>query len=240
MRWARSVAGLAISLTICALVVTRVDDYEIHQLSTQVDQLQQEKTDLLQQLQRLTSSRRLAQAIVLTQRSDADGNTLTRLLWQELDVGGALSAPLQVDVVGTDVYFEAMVVKFEPRFVTAGDAERGFSVALFRRIFGDQQAPRSVPELWKSAAPSPDAPKRPVTHGAPIWDRFWQIVEDPKLAEEYGIRVAQLEAPAVPLKPGQVWEATIDAAGGLNLKRLDPTTAPATVPTTDSPSTALP
>ena len=53
-----------------------------------------------------------------------------------------------------------------------------------------------------------------------LWDRFWDLVDDPQLAEQYGVRVAQCEAPAVPLRPGQVWQVTLDAPGGLNLKKL--------------------
>ena len=50
--------------------------------------------------------------------------------------------------------------------------------------------------------------------------RFWELVESRVLAAEYGIRVAQCEAPAVRMKTGQVWEVTLDAPGGLNLKMV--------------------
>jgi hypothetical protein len=48
------------------------------------------------------------------------------------------------------------------------------------------------------------------------------LVEEPSLAAKYGIRVAQIEAPAVPIRQGQLWEVTLDAAGGLNLKLVRP------------------
>ena len=50
-----------------------------------------------------------------------------------------------------------------------------------------------------------------------IWHRFWEIVGDPQLAREYGIRIAQSEAPSVVLQAGQIWEVSLDAVGGLNL-----------------------
>ena len=41
-----------------------------------------------------------------------------------------------------------------------------------------------------------------------------------ELAATFGVRVAQCEAPAVAVKPGQAWEVTLDAAGGVNIKRI--------------------
>ena len=45
-------------------------------------------------------------------------------------------------------------------------------------------------------------------------------VDVDRLARQFGVRVAQAEAPSVRVKPGQVWEVTLDSAGGLNLKLL--------------------
>jgi len=84
------------------------------------------------------------------------------------------------------------------------------------------------------AGPENDAPIRAIGRAAALplavsdepaslvlWDRFWNLAEDPSEARQYGVRVAQCEAPGVAVEPGQVWEVTLDAAGGLNLKRLD-------------------
>ena len=92
---------------------------------------------------------------------------------------------------------------------------------MFRRIFGDCQAPESVPEFDRSARPPLDEAGADGSLHAELWRRFWEMVDDPHLAREFGVRVAQCEAPAVPLNAGQVWEIALDAAGGLNLRRLD-------------------
>jgi hypothetical protein len=55
---------------------------------------------------------------------------------------------------------------------------------------------------------------------------FWRMMEHPQLASQYGVRVAQCEAPAVILRKGQVWEITLDAAGGLNLRIIGHTSTP--------------
>ena len=57
-----------------------------------------------------------------------------------------------------------------------------------------------------------------------LWQGFWDLIEDARLREELGVRVAQIEAPAVPLDEGQIWEVTLDAAGGLNLTLKEPGT----------------
>jgi hypothetical protein len=128
---------------------------------------------------------------------------------------------LAVEAVGELVYFESLVIKFEPRLVGEGDPQRGTSLAMFRRIFGDCQAPESVPELDRSARPPLDESDADGALHAELWARFWELVDDPRLAREFGVRVAQCEAPAAPLRVGQVWELMLDAAGGLNLRRID-------------------
>jgi len=57
------------------------------------------------------------------------------------------------------------------------------------------------------------------THGE-LWKKFWRMADDPKLAAQYGVRIAQCEAPSVGVRPGQTWEVTLDAAGGMNLRKI--------------------
>jgi hypothetical protein len=151
---------------------------------------------------------------------DESGRTISTLLWQEIGPDGTLGIPVAVEVSGKSVYFEALVIKFATQHVGEGDPERGASLALFRRIFGDQQAPESAKDLDRSARPVKDSPReRDALHDR-LWARFWEFVDDPKLAETYGVRVAQCEAPSVPVAAGQIWEVAVDAAGGLNLRRI--------------------
>jgi len=198
----------------------RFGGIEARRLRAEVDELEQEKQRLREYAQRLGASRRVAQVDVVKQRVDRQGRTVSTLLWQEIGAAGTLGKPLAVEAVGDLVYFESLVIKFEPYYVGEGDAERGTSLALFRRIFGDCQAPESVPELDRSARPPLDiSPGSAALHDR-LWRRFWDMVDDPRVAAEYGVRVAQCEAPAAPLHAGQVWEVVLDAAGGLNLRRI--------------------
>ena len=59
--------------------------------------------------------------------------------------------------------------------------------------------------------------ERPLDFEKKLWERFWDLCTDPALAAEYGVRVAQGEAVYKPMKPGVLYELTVDADGGLNL-----------------------
>ena len=213
-------------LTISAVVVTvagawslvRFGSHEVARLTQRTSELEREKQELHEHIQRLGASRRVAQVSILDQLPGEKGQTLTRLRWQEIRTDGPLPSSMTADIIGKQLYVEGLVVKFDPDSVAKGDAERGQSVVLFRRVFGDQQNP----QFGYSLAEGDDPTQGRVTDSpqAAIWKRFWELVDDPSLAKKYSVRVAQYEAPSVPVKPGQTWEITLDAAGGLNFKKL--------------------
>jgi hypothetical protein len=220
MKWIKFSIACAFVIAAATLTAVKFGSVEARRLRAEVDQLEQEKQRLQDYARRLSASRRVAQVDVVRQRVDREGQTVSTLLWQELGPDGTRGTPLAVEAVGDLVYFEALVVKFEPHLVGEGDPARGTSLALFRRIFGECQAPESVPDLDRTARPPiPDSHQPSPLHDQ-LWRRFWEMVDDPQVAATYGVRVAQCEAPAVPLRAGQIWELSLDAAGGLNLRRL--------------------
>jgi hypothetical protein len=217
MKWLKFSLGCALLIATATFTAVRFGGLEARRLRSEVGRLEQERLRLVEYAGRLSVSRRVAQIDVVRQRVNAQGDTVSTLLWQEIGRDGRLGRPLALEAVGELVYFESLVIKFEPRFVGEADPQRGTSLAMFRRVFGDCQAPDSVPELDREAGPSLDG-DRPFH--AELWQRFWELVDDPQLAGEYGVRVAQCEAPAAPLRAGQVWELALDAAGGLNLRLI--------------------
>jgi len=223
MKWLRPTIGSMVVLVATVLTVFQFGHLEARRLRKQVDALEQEKTQLIRYAERLSASRRVAQVNVIRQVSDEAGRIITGIRWQEVGADGGMGEPINLDIVGAQAYFEALVIKFEHRLVGEGDAERGRSLALFRRIFGEGQPPESAPELARSARPIIDDPELTQSRQKRLWDRFWDLVDDPKRAGEYGVRVAQCEAPGVRLRPGQIWELSLDAAGGLNLRKLSET-----------------
>jgi hypothetical protein len=197
--------------------VLQFGDFEQRRLRTQIDQLQREKRQLHDFVDRLCSSRKVAQIEVLDQHVDRSGQTVNVLQWQEVADDGTLGRPLVIEALGRQVYFEGLVIQFDYDHIRAADQQRERSVVVFRRVFGEQQAAQSARsfdsyELLADVAEG--------TLHSQLWQRFWDLVEDPVLRERYGVRIAQCEAPAARLRKGQVWELELAAAGGLNLTKL--------------------
>jgi hypothetical protein len=208
------------SLVAGGLLIVWVRSQEVRKLAAQVSQLQRDREKLVEYARRLSASRRVAQADVVDQMTDAQGRTVSAILWHEIEADGVLSEPQSIEVVGDQVYFEAAVIKFDYQQVGEGDAQRGASLAVFRRVFGEHQPATSAAELNHSLSKRLQSTSAQTDFDARLWSLFWKMMEDPPLAEEYGVRVAQCEAPAVRVKAGQVWEVTLDAAGGLNLRLI--------------------
>lgn len=216
MKWLRFVIGSAIVIGGVVWSSVYFGGWELRRAREENARLEQQRQELVQHARRLEASRRAAQITVLEQAVDAGGDTQTHLQWQEISRDGFLGTPVVIEARGRLIYCEALVLKFEPRHVAKADPERGVSLALFRRIFGDQQAPDSAVEFDRAVRPPQNEPE---LH-ALLWSRFWELVDRPDLASRFGVRVAQIEAPAAPMSAGQVWEVTIDAAGGVNLRKI--------------------
>lgn len=218
MRSIRMMVKLALIAGCVTLVVVQFGDFEQRRLRSQIDQLQREKKELHDFVARLCASRKVAQVEVLDQYIDRSGQKVNVLQWQEVAEDGTVGRPVMIEALGRQVYFEGLVIKFDYDHIQAADEQRSSSVVVFRRVFGDQQAAQSVPSFANYELLT-SAPAKSIVD-AELWQRFWDLVEDPVLRERYGVRIAQCEAPAVRLRTGQIWEVDLAAAGGLNLTKL--------------------
>jgi len=227
------IAGVALVGGVAALLNWR--SWEVRRLQDEVHSLEREREQLVEYARGLVASRRVAQVDILEPTREPSGREMTNLLWQEIDSNGLLGAPLPLQVVGEQVYFEAAVLKFNQPDPGSSRGEPVVSLVLFRRVFGDGQ-PAGLSNSLNSEShrtlPSENW-DRDAQDG--LWSRFGELMEDPSLAEQYHVRVAQFEAPSVRVKPGQIWEVTLDAVGGLNLRligqRVPPLRAGATLAT---------
>ncbi|MCC7293131.1 MAG: hypothetical protein IT449_13810 [Phycisphaerales bacterium] len=210
-------AGLVLVLGVAAWM--ELGSLQVARLTAQVNALEEEKERLRAFAERLQSSRRAAQLDVVRQYQDAQGRTRSVLVWQEIGKDGLLGRPLAVETIGSQVYVEGRVLKFEPKLLEQPHADEGASLVMFRRLFGDKQTPDSAIELDRATGP-PIAPEDPMSSRQQLWDRFWELAENPELAKQFSVRVAQCEAPSVRVRPGQVWEVSLDTAGGLNLRKV--------------------
>jgi hypothetical protein len=108
------------------------------------------------------------------------------------------------------------VVKFEDKYVEAADLERGVTICLFNRIFGEFQKPNegfSLDEPGRRPGPyarggvMSDLEKK-------IWTDFWNIANSPQQAAEMGIRALHGDAVSIKVAKGKKYRITVRAAGG--------------------------
>lgn len=168
----------------------------------------------------LKVSHRVARIEVLAQGAAADSpeSVRTTVRFTELGADGEpLGAGQELTVEGRTLYVESLVIQFEDRYVEQGDALRGTSLCLFRRLFGEDQSPAQGVAL-DSAGQLPlvyggDTTADPV-HRA-LWERFWDYANDPALAQTLGVRALQGEAPFIEARVGKTYRLELRASGGL-------------------------
>ena len=175
-------------------------------------------------LELLKVDHRLAEIRVLEQGNDPDGAPYTRVQFVELGPDGEpLDAGVEALVRGRTVYVETLVIKFDDSFVESGDALRGTSICLFRRLFGEDQRPTDgIPIDTAGEQPlvySGDEPPPPLHRD--LWNRFWEYANDPELAAERGVRAIHGEAPFIELRPGRRYRVELRASGGLTIRTLE-------------------
>lgn len=183
-----------------------------------IAELQAQKEKLEQVVARLTTDKRVADLLVTDQKQVGD-TTRTTLLLVEYDRNGKAMAPREFVIEGTTAHVEAMVIEFEKDFVMAGDPLKGHAIALFTRIFGDQQTPASaeridtpgkVPAFYRSTDPAV------AKFEIGLWEQFWTLESDPKLREKHGVKVAVGKGVWGPFEPDQLYTITLTPDGNLS------------------------
>jgi len=169
----------------------------------------------------LRHTERRARIVVLSQEPGADGHVTTRIRFSELDSNGdVIGEPRELSLVGDEVYFDALVIKFEDTFVTAGDALKGKSLLLFRRIFSDRRRPAEG-EVLDKAGQMPQAyaaERAPSPFERELWARFWELANDPEEAKRRGVRALHGEAVSTKLKRDRVYTITFRSTGELTIQ----------------------
>ena len=196
-------------------------------IQQQVEEIREKEEEILAldaAMELLKIDHRLAEIEVLEQGVDSAGKMKTRVRFLELGPDGeAVGEGIEAEVDGRTVYVETLVIKFDDRFVEAGDALRGTAICLFRRLFGENQSPSDgVPIDPAGEQPlvyAGDEPPPPLHRD--LWNRFWEYANDPDLARERGVRAIHGEAPFIELRPGKRYRVELRASGGLTIRTLD-------------------
>lgn len=199
--------------------------------------LEQDVTKKAEQISRLETAmrllkmdKRLARIDVLEQKKNEETDKIeTRLQFVELTPDGdPIGAPKEFTIAGDVVYVDNWVVKFEDKFVEQSDIDRGTSLALFRRIFGEYQTPSegfaidevgSMPQAYSRGG-------QPSEFEQQIWQDFWTFANDQEKAKEKGIRAAHGEALSMKVEPGKSYRVSLRASDGLSITPETPSTQP--------------
>jgi cytoskeletal protein RodZ len=134
---------LVLTLLLLGAAVATVHYRTSRSLEAQLEQEQQRSAELKQIVSRLTSERRVADVIVTSQDEKAEPPTTSIVFVEYAPDGSALPAK-RFTIAGKTAHIDAMVIKFDGRFVAENDALRGHSIALFMRLFGPARFPPSI------------------------------------------------------------------------------------------------
>src|SRR5499426_1432071 len=169
----------------------------------------------------LRYTERRARLVVLDQGPGPDGQIRTRVRFTELDAqGDAVGEPRELSLDGDEVYVDALVIKFEDTFVTAGDALKGKALLLFRRIFTDRRRPAEGDVLDREGQmpQSYAAERAPTAFERELWVRFWELANDPEEARRRGVRALHGEAVSTRLRKDRVYFITLRSTGELAIQ----------------------
>lgn len=169
---------------------------------------------------RLEADSRAAEVLVVGVNYNEDlKKNFTTIKFLEYDTRGRPLAPKYFTFPGNVIQFQSLVVRFDDRFVAAGDALKGKSVYLFWKAFmldGEKTKEYpityldEIPGGYKTVDKSDGAEQR-------FWRRFWDYAFDKKAADKAGVKNAQIEAPGAVFIPGYFYTIKIEHDGGLRI-----------------------
>jgi hypothetical protein len=200
---------------------------ELVQKNAEIAKLNEHVEKLQTALHLLKMDHRVARFTAVDQTKDeTTGETKTLIEFVELnDEGQPIDTPRQFPIRGDVVYIDNLIVKFDDKYVQEADLERGTSLVLFKRIFGERQQPSdgypldeigSAPRAYARGGKMSDFEKR-------IWEDFWLIANDPARAERMGIRAAHGQAVSMKVQKGKSYRVELRASDGLSIVPEDPT-----------------
>jgi hypothetical protein len=173
-----------------------------------------------QMLGRLQAESRVAQVLVTAVNYDEKlHRNMTTIKFVEEDSAGLPLPSKYFTFSGNLIQFQAMVVRFEDKFVAAGDRFRGRSVYLFWKVFmldgpRTQEFPISqvdeIPGGYKIPGKASDFENR-------FWRDFWRFAFDEGKAKNEGVKSVQIEAPGIIFIPGYLYTIHIEHNGGLRI-----------------------
>jgi hypothetical protein len=194
-------------------------------LVRRVNELEQENGRLQRRMAFLRERKRVAVLEVLEQNAapEAQGGLHTLVSFQEVDPSGTAIGPAkEFQVEGDVVYVDAQVIKFDPSFLSAQDLAQGSTLLLFRRLFGEFQAPADGFALDQGGDFPPGySAEAGAEFAQELWQNFWQYANRPEVVRRSGIRAMHGEAPYIKVIPGGRYELELRSSDGLSIRLVD-------------------
>ena len=203
-------------------------DTQLTASRVEAKQLAREVQEKIKEIKRLETAmtllkvdHRLARIDVLSQQGSSENDDLaTQFSFVELDKNGnPLEDARNFSIKGDVLYLDAWVVKFTDEYVEQGDLLRSTSICLFRRLFGENQHPSdgfsldpvgSQPVAYRTD-------RQPSEFEQKLWNRFWDLANDPQMARKQGVRAAHGAAPYIKLRPDMRYRILLRASDGLSI-----------------------
>jgi hypothetical protein len=180
-----------------------------------------------QMLERLQAESRAAQVLVTAVNYDeASHRNMTTIKFVEEDSTGHPLPPKYFTFSGNLIQFQSLVVRFEYKFVAAGDRFKGRSVYLFWKVFMlDGAMTQEFPITEVDEIPGGyKIPGRVSGFENRFWKDFWRFAFDEAKAKNAGIKSVQIEAPGAVFIPGYLYTIHLEHDGGLRIdaKAVEP------------------
>ncbi|MBF0571866.1 MAG: hypothetical protein HQL12_08360 [Candidatus Omnitrophica bacterium] len=173
-----------------------------------------------QMLDRLQAESRAALVIVTSVNYDERSHQrITTIKFVEEDSRGHALPPKYFTFNGNLIQFQSLVVRFEDKFVAAGDRFKGRSVYLFWKVFRlDGPLTQEFPITQVNEIPGGyKIPGRASVFENRFWKDFWRFAFDESKARSAGIKSVQIEAPGVVFVPGYLYTIHIEHNAGLRI-----------------------
>lgn len=175
---------------------------------------------LKQIIARLEADSRAAEVLVVGVNYNEElKKNFTTIKFVEYDSAKKPLEPRFFTFPGNIIQFQSLVVRFDDRFVEAGDRLRGKSAYLFWKVFCLDGANtkefvitdiEEVPDGYKLGKKANGFEKK-------FWREFWQYAFNKNKASHAGIKNVQIEAPGVMFVPGYLYTVKIEHSGGLRI-----------------------
>ena len=191
-----------------------------YQAERKIEELKDQKRQLEEVVTRLEHEKRVADILVSRQEKNDAGVLETTLLFVEYDKAGRQLPGKSFTIEGNTAHLDAMVIKFDHGYVAESDALKGHSIALFTRIYGENQKPSEaalidppgkIPDLYRGADP------RVSQFELDLWRDFWKLYDDEDLRKAKGVRALGGHGVWGPFQPDRLYTITIESDGGLNM-----------------------